>query len=111
MSVGANVKRGSAELAILAVLAEEPLHGYEIARRIHQTTAGNLRFQLASLYPTLYRLEKRGWILGSWQEHASARRRRSYRLTALGKKQLAPLRREWRLLFEALDRLAEVSRA
>ena len=110
MNVGANVKRGSAELAILAVLAQEPLHGYEIARRIHQTTGGTLRFQLASLYPTLYRLEKRGWILGSWQD-ASARRRRSYRLTALGKKQLPPLRHEWRLLFEALDRLAEVTRA
>ncbi len=111
MSVGSSIKRGSAELAILSVLAEEPLHGYEVARRIREATGGVLRFELASLYPMLYRLEKRGWITGSWQETSSARPRRRYRLTAAGKRRLAPLRREWRLFFKALDHLAGVGHA
>lgn len=59
------IKRGSAELAILAVLEDTPLHGYEIARRIEQQTGGVLHFTLASLYPLLYRMEKRGWIRGA----------------------------------------------
>ena len=105
------MKRGSAELAILAVLAECPLHGYEIARRIEAQTGGVLRFTLASLYPMLYRLEARGWIAGKWQTQANGRSRRAYRLTTAGRKKLAPLRAEWRLFFEALDRLAGVADA
>ena len=56
-----SIKRGSAELAVLAVLEQQPLHGYEIARRIEQESDDALRFTLASLYPLLYRMEKRGW--------------------------------------------------
>ncbi len=66
--IGANIKRGSAELAILSILAERPLHGYEIARRIERQTRGALRFTLASLYPLLYRLESRGWLRATWGE-------------------------------------------
>jgi PadR family transcriptional regulator PadR len=108
--VGTEIKRGSAELAILAVLASGALHGYEIAKRIEQTTAGVLRFDVASLYPLLYRLERRKWIKGEWQS-GSGRRRRCYRLTSAGRRQLAPLRAQWRMFFEALDRLAGVANA
>ncbi len=109
--VPSSMKRGSAELAILTVLLEEPLHGYEISKRIEEHTGGVLRFNLASLYPMLYRLEKRGWVKASWRTTPSGRRRRCYSLTAAGRKQLPPLRDEWRLFFRALDRLAGVSRA
>ena len=105
------IKRGSAELAILTLLEDQPLHGYEIARRIEQQTAGVLHFTLASLYPLLYRMEKRGWIKGAWENMNSGRKRRCYRLTAAGLKQLAPLRAEWRLFFRALHRLAGVGNA
>ena len=111
MSVSASIKRGSAELAILAVLAEGPLHGYEIAKRIEEQTGGILRFNLASLYPMLYRLERRGWVRANWQTTRSGRRRRRYVLTAAGRRQLAPLRDEWRMFFRALNRLAGVARA
>ncbi|HMD32549.1 MAG TPA: PadR family transcriptional regulator [Candidatus Acidoferrales bacterium] len=105
------MKRGSAELAILSVLADEALHGYEIARRIETQTSGVLRFTLASLYPMLYRLEARGWIAGKWETRTNGRRRRCYRLTQTGRKKLVPLRAEWRVFFHALDRLAGVADA
>lgn len=108
--ISSKITRGSAELAILALLAEERLHGYEIARRIEEQTRGVLRFNLASLYPMLYQLEKRGWVRGSWEAPRGGRRRRYYRLTPSGKKRLAPLRLEWRMFFGALDRLAGVAR-
>jgi DNA-binding PadR family transcriptional regulator len=111
--IGAGIKRGTAELAILSVLAGGGLHGYEIARRIERETGGKLRFTLASLYPLLYRMEKVGWVRGEWQVGAAGgrRRRRCYRLTAAGKKKLVPLRAEWSELFEALRRLAKVADA
>ena len=109
--VGAGIKRGTAELAILSVLQRDSLHGYEIARRIEQNTRGTLRFTLASLYPLLYRMEQRGWIRGAWETSANGRRRRCYRLTSAGKKKLLPLRAEWSELFQALRRLAKVSNA
>ena len=107
-AIPANIKRGSAELAILALLSETSLHGYEIARRIERQTGGLLTFDLASLYPLLYRLEKRGWLKCAWETAANGRKRRYYRITAAGRKQLAPLREQWRLFFLALNRLAEV---
>ena len=109
--VGAGIKRGTAELAILSVLQTGELHGYEIARRIERETHGKLRFTLASLYPLLYRMEKRGWVRGEWQVGGTGRRRRCYRLTTKGKKKVAPLRAEWSELFQALRQLAKVADA
>ncbi len=106
-----SIKRGSAELAVLAVLKGQSLHGYEIARSIEQQTDGLLHFTLASLYPLLYRMEKRGWIKGAWETTTNGRKRRCYRLTTTGRKQLAPRRAEWRIFFKALNRLAGVSNA
>ena len=57
--IDSNIKRGSGELAVLTLLAETSMHGYEIAQRIERQTGGLLTFDLASLYPLLYRLEKR----------------------------------------------------
>ena len=109
--IGHGIKRGTAELAVLSVLEESPLHGYEIARRIERQTDGSLRFTLASLYPLLYRLEKRGWVRGAWEISSTGRRRRCYRLTSAGRKKLSPIRREWAELFRALRRLTKVSHA
>ena len=65
IGIDTKIKRGSGELAILALLDQEPLHGYEISKRIAQETGGVLQFNLASLYPLLYRMEKRGWVRGN----------------------------------------------
>lgn len=109
--IDARIKRGSGELAILALLNQEPLHGYEISKRIAQQTGGVLQFNLASLYPLLYRMEKRGWVKGKWGEARSGRKRRFYHLTPAGKMQLAPLREQWSRFFQALDSIAGVANA
>jgi DNA-binding PadR family transcriptional regulator len=110
-SVSPQIKRGSAELAVLAVLAEGPLHGYEIAKRIREQTGGVITFDVAALYPVLYAMETRGWLQAAWEETPSGRRRRCYRLTTEGKRRLQPLRREWRDFFRALNRLAGLADA
>lgn len=109
--IPSKIARGSAELAMLALLAEQPLYGFEISRQIGERTGGALHFTLASLYPMLYDLEKRGWIAGRWQSNDAGRDRRYYSLTAVGKKQLDPLRQDWRNFFHALDQLAGVNHA
>src|SRR5712672_3574667 len=88
-------KKGSAELLILSLLEGQPRHGYEIGTLIDVRSGGTLHFHVASLYPLLCRLEKRGWIRGRWVEKASQRRRRYYRLTPAGKKVLASQRDGW----------------
>jgi len=109
--IRSKIARGSGELAILALLAEQPLYGFEIAKQIGERTGGTLQFTLASLYPLLYEMEKRGWVEGHWQTNHAGRDRRYYHLTPGGRKQLAPLRQEWRAFFRALDSLAGVSHA
>ena len=104
-------KKGSAEVVILAVVEQESHHGYEIAKLIAERTGGSLRFTLASLYATLYRLEDRGWIKGRWVEKAGQRRRRYYRLTREGRTVLARQRSIWDSFFVALDRVARIRHA
>jgi len=99
-------KKGSADLLILALVDEQALHGYEIARRIEERSGGTLRFTLASLYATLYRLEERGWIRGRWVERAGQRRRRYYRITGMGETVLAAQRQEWGRFIIALMHVA-----
>jgi len=105
------LKRGTAELAVLSVLEEGPLHGYEIGRRIAEQSDGALRYTLAALYPLLYRMEQRGWLRGEWETGPSGKRRRCYRLLARGRKMLKPMREEWVDLFRALRRVAKVTHA
>jgi transcriptional regulator len=104
-------KKGTAELLILAVLEGRARHGYEIGRQIERRSNGALKFHVASLYPTLYRLERRGLILGRWVEAPGERRRRFYRLTPAGRKVLASQRSRWREFVAALSRVAGLSEA
>ncbi len=108
--IDSNVKRGSAELAILSLLERGPLHGYEISKRVEQETGGVLKFDVASLYPLLYRMEGQGWLAAEWQQSENGRRRRCYRLTREGKQQLVPLRSQWRSFFEALQALGGLAK-
>ena len=100
------LKKGTAELLILAQLEHRPSHGYEIAQKIDLRTGGTVSFHVASLYPILYRLERRGLIAGRWVEKAGQRRRRYYTLTTAGRKMLAERRRNWRAFMEAVHAAA-----
>src|SRR5688572_13910957 len=101
------LKKGSAELLILALVDARARHGYDIAQLIEQRSAGALRFNAASLYPLLYRLERAGWIEGRWMERVDTRRRRVYRITAAGRKRLAEQRRGWKAFVRAIDQISE----
>jgi transcriptional regulator len=102
------VKKGSAELLILTLLEDRPRHGYEIGKLIETRSNGAIRFQIASLYPMLYRLERRGLIEGRWVERAGQRRKRFYRLTAEGRRVLRAQRSVWNEFITALDRVARL---
>jgi PadR family transcriptional regulator PadR len=106
-----SAKKGSADLLILALVDEQALHGYDIARHIEDRSGGTLRFTLASLYATLYRLEERGLIHGRWVERAGYRRRRYYRITDRGREMLAAQREEWGRFIAALTQVAGIKPA
>lgn len=95
-------KKGSAELLILSLVETRARHGYDIAKLIEQRSEGALTFHAASLYPLLYRLEKRGWIEGRWTEKAGERRRRLYKITPAGRKILAAQRSGWEAFVKAI---------
>ena len=109
--VDSTLKKGTAELLVLAQLEDHARHGYEIAQQIAARGAGGVSFQPASLYPVLYRLERRGLIAGRWVEKPNQRRRRYYRLTADGKKILAAQRKTWSAFAQAINRIAGVQHA
>lgn len=105
------LKRGSAELLILALLEERQRHGYDIGRLIGARSSGTITFHVTSLYPTLYRLEDRGLIEGRWVERAGQRRRRYYKLTKTGRATLASQRDVWENFLAALTRVAKLRTA
>jgi transcriptional regulator len=100
------LQKGNAEMLILALLDGRARHGYELAKLIESRSDNRLQIHVASLYPMLYRLERKEWIEGKWVEKAGERRRRFYKLTPLGRKTLASQRQAWRQFVDAIDRVA-----
>ena len=98
-------KKGSGEMLILSLVEDQPRHGYDICRLIETRSGGSVRFHVTTLYPLLYRLEKRGFLQGKWVEAAGQRRRRYYRLTPAGKKVLQQQRVNWREFVDAIGRI------
>src|SRR5919199_4970999 len=97
------LKKGSTEFLILSLLEAEPRHGYELQKLIESRSRGVLTFNVASLYPLLYKMEDRGWIVGRWVEKAGERRKRYYRLTADGRAALAEQRASWAEFVKAIN--------
>jgi len=106
-----DMKRGSTELLVLALLEERPRHGYEIGKLIESRSSGQITFSIPALYPTLSRMEDRGWIEGRWLERPGTRRRRFYSLTPGGRKVLASQRRAWQTFFAAVAQVAGLGHA
>jgi PadR family transcriptional regulator, regulatory protein PadR len=105
------LKKGSAELLILSLLESQARHGYDLCQLIERRSEGAVRFKAASMYPLLYRLERRGWITGRWVEGGGRRQRRFYRITAEGKKVLAAQRLGWEAFVEAIRRITSAEHA
>ncbi len=105
------LKKGSAELLILSLIEHRARHGYEISKLIEDRSGGVLKFNVASFYPLLYRLEQRDLISGRWVEKAGQRRRRYYKLTAAGKEMLKAQRSTWLGLVDAIRRITEAENA
>ena len=105
------LKKGSAELLVLSLVEDRARHGYEICKLIDSRSGGTLKFNVASLYPLLYRLEGHAWIQGRWVEKPGQRRRRYYSLTAQGRKVLAAQRKGWREFAEAIRRITGIDYA
>ena len=107
----AELKKGTTPFLILSLLEVEPRHGYELSKLIESRSRGVVSIHAASLYPLLYRLEKQRLIEGRWVEKAGQRRRRFYRLTAEGKRQLEAQRRSWVEFARAIGHVAGVEHA
>ncbi len=107
----AELKKGSIEMLILALVEARPRHGYEIGKLIESRSGGRLTFALPTLYPTLLRLENRGWLKGRWVEKAGERERCFYRLTPLGRRVLAEQRAIWKTYIASVNQVMDAGDA
>jgi PadR family transcriptional regulator PadR len=94
--------KGYLDPLILAVLAAGPLHGYAVIEELKVRSGGELDLPEGTVYPALHRLERRGFLGSAWTT-AEGRRRRTYRLTTKGRRELESSRREWRTFARAVD--------
>ena len=99
--------QGTLDLLILKTLGLGPQHGWAISERLQQISSDALRVQQGSLYPALHRLQRRGWIRGSWGTSENNRRAKYYELTAAGRKQLEVETTSWRKLAAAVGHILE----
>jgi transcriptional regulator len=101
--------QGTLDLLILKILALEPLHGLGISRRLEQITRGTFRVEPGTFFPALYRMEQQGWVEGEWGRSENNRRAKYYRITKLGRKQLAVATRNWNEVSLAIARVLAVT--
>jgi PadR family transcriptional regulator PadR len=87
--------RGTLDLLVLKALSLEPLHGVGISRRITQITKGAYQVSFGSLFPTLHRMEEKGWVQAEWRSSDNNRRAKYYRLTSAGRTQMKDEERQW----------------
>ena len=107
--VRTDLMQGTLELLILKTLSRQPMHGYGIARKIHQAVDDLLKVEDGSLYPALYRMEERGWIASEWGVSDNNRRAKFYRLTRAGRKRLDGERANWERVRTAIGRILEIA--
>ena len=97
--------QGTLDLIVLRTLAIQPMHGWQIARHIQQVSEDVFQVNQGSLYPSLQRLRRRGWIRGDWRVTENSRRARYYELTAAGRKRLGQETDAWRAAAAAVERI------
>ena len=103
MAASAEVVQGTLDLLVLKALSLAPLHGWGISQRIQQLSRDALRVGQGSLYPALYRLERKGFVKSEWATTENNREAKYYTLTPAGRRALSDERSEWRRFVEAVD--------
>ena len=98
-----DLPQGTLDLLILKAVSLEPQHGWGISERIRQVSRAALDIQQGSLYPSLHRLERRGWLKGRWRTTDNNRKARYYELTSRGREQLEIEAETWRRLTAAVS--------
>ncbi|HKO61458.1 MAG TPA: PadR family transcriptional regulator [Pyrinomonadaceae bacterium] len=104
-----DLMQGTLELLVLKTLSREPMHGYGIAQRIHEAVEDLLKVEDGSLYPALYRMEERGWISSEWGSSENNRRAKFYKLTRVGRQQLAAQSVNWERISKAVTRVLQAT--
>src|SRR5438046_7894800 len=94
--------QGTLDLLILRTLLTGPTHGHAITKHIQRTSEDLLQVETGSLYPALHRLEAKGWVAASWELSDKGKRAKYYRLTPLGRKQLATEQSKWQAFARAM---------
>ena len=97
--------QGTLDMLVLKTLNRGAMHGYDIARWIQQISDNTLQVEEGSLYPALYRMERKGWIQSAWGLSDNKRKARFYQLTKAGRKQLESERVNWDRLTEAIAKV------
>ena len=103
MAAAADVLQGTLDLLVLKALSLAPLHGWGISQRIQQLSRDALQIGQGSLYPAVYRLERKGLVTSSWRTTENNREAKYYRLTAAGQRALAAEMADWRIFVKAVD--------
>ena len=97
------LKRGTLEMMLLHILAEEPTYGYELLSRLNERSGGRFETKEGTLYPVLYRLEEAGLVVPEWEQPARGVPRKIYRLTEAGQERLGELTAAWKSFSDAID--------
>jgi len=107
MSDRADLLQGTLDLLILKSLVVAPLHGWAISKRIRELSRDVLQVNQGSLYPALYRLEDRGWVVSEWGTSPEGRRAKIYTLTPTGRKQISAEQESWRRFAMAIEQVIQ----
>jgi len=99
--------RGTLDLLILKALSLEPLHGVGVSRRVAQITQGAFQVSFGSLFPSLHRMEEKGWVEAEWRASENNRRAKYYRLTSSGRAQLKVEEQEWSQMVKIMTSAVE----
>jgi transcriptional regulator len=105
----ADLLQGTLDLLILKVVALRPIHGYAIVQRLQEMSRDALQVRQGSLYPALYRLERRGWLTSEWQKTEGGREAKFYSLSKVGRQQLGEETASWKRLCDAISLVLETA--
>ncbi len=101
--------RGTLDLLVLKAISLEPLHGVAISRRITQITNGAFKVSFGSLFPSLHRMEEKGWVEAEWRSSDNNRRAKYYRLTSAGRTQFKAEERQWNYVVKIMTAAVQAS--